>query len=56
MKPMNFTFSAPRCAPAKTLHIHCKCHAFWGSDTLKVAYFGKTVEFGGFHALFDEIT
>ena len=41
MKPMIFTFSALRCAPAKTLHIPCKFHAFLGSDTLKVACFGK---------------
>ena len=41
MNSMIFTFSALRCAPAKTLHIPCKLHAFLGSDTVKVACFGK---------------
>ena len=56
MIPVIFTFSALRCAPAKTLHNPCKFHAFWGSDTLKVACFGKNVESGDFHVLFGEIT
>ena len=33
MKPMIFTFSAPRCAHAKTLHNPCKFHAFLAPET-----------------------
>ena len=41
MDSIVFTFSAPRCAPAKNLRNPCKFHAFWGSDTLKVVCFGE---------------
>ena len=46
MEPIIFTFSAPRCAPAKTLHIPCKFQAFLrpeAQETLKVADFSKKV-------------